>query len=220
MVELNSDALTLMRRMLDIAGTGSSVTELDDGNLTQVVNVNDIVRRSRTQGISSGWYICMLRNVHSGADDESSEIDPYAPGDSAAGQSAYPSIVQAGFDVWICGAWVSRSSGAGELTAGELDLDTNASAQFQGWAQDDSGAAVSSGTGVELTQWELLHAPASGVNVMGIEVGTGLTRSRIVQRVRRGLFLRFNSTSAAAATFDCNMLIGLFPSGLGQDIVP
>lgn len=217
--DIDSDALTTMNRLLGIAGRGSSQTELDDGNLSQVIDVNPIVRRSRTPVGSTGFYICTLTNVHSAADNETSQIDPYLPGASVAPAGGYPASVDLSFDVWIAGMSIARIAGAGQLDGGQVDLTTGSSTVFSGWGQDDAGDPDISTIGTIITQFAVMNTGAAGGNSFAAEVGSGLLASRALVRVRRGLQIRFHSTADAAATFRLVLNIGLFPAGLGQDIV-
>ena len=103
MTVIDSSALTVLRRALGIAGTGSGHTELDDDNLSQVIDVVPISRRSLAFG-SGIWQMQMIF-VHSNTTGRNIIFDPYRPavtaGGTAANKNGYPTIVPEGFDVWL-----------------------------------------------------------------------------------------------------------------------
>jgi len=215
-LNIDSEALVYLKRILSMPGAGSSETVLDDGNVTQVLDILPIVRRSLTPIESGGIFVGMMENVHGGADDEASEIDPYAPGACAIG--GYPPDVREGLDVWLLRADVRRTALAGELTGGQLRFDT--SIEAQGWAIDDAAACLlGQGDQSVLAQWGNIDTTVNGGIHPAAEVGTGALYVKVGVRIRRGLRLRFDTTSAGAATFRLVMLIGLFPEALGQDAV-
>jgi len=220
--EVDSGALLEVNRLLGIAGsrTGAQKTELEDGALVQVLDVDKIIRRSRTPAQSTGLFVCVLENVHAAADDEASQIDPYNPGADASDIGGYPAVVRQGFDVWLVGCAVQRDALAGDLLGGQVEIITGGEGRFLGWGRDDGGLPVASTQGIPVTQFGALNTGAAGGQAWGAEIGTGLLASRVKMRIRRGMLIRFLSTSSAAATFQLLMIIGLFPGGLEQDIVP
>jgi len=211
---VESNALDNLARVLGIAGvTGTTI--LDSGNLSQVLEVTDIVRRSRTPGITTGWFYGLIRHVHAAAGLLNSTIDPYAP-DGASQVAPFPRIVPPGFDVWLLNASVLRNSGAGTLDGAALFLDP--SAAQQGWGIDDSGTAIVANDPYPLARWTSLDTSMAGIDPFGI-AGDGGASVRINQRIARGTVIRFVSdVAAAAANVQCMMTMGLFVEGLGQDI--
>jgi len=213
--EVDSGALLLINRTLGIAGRGSAQTDLDDGNLTQVIDVNPIVRRSKTLASFEGVYTGLLRNVHAVAGQLTSTIDPYA---LAVGAGAgFPDVVpaQSALDIWLIGACVFRLAGAGTLDG--ATLETPHTAAQKAFGIDDSGVAVDASGSISLGHWDAILGT---VNTDPATTPQGNTWVPIGLRLARASTgLRFISDVAgASATIQCNMLIGVFPSGLGQDI--
>lgn len=218
--EVDSGALGLINRILGIAGsrTGAQSTELDDGVLVQTLDVAGVVRQGRAPAASGGLYRGVLQNVHSAADDERSQIDPYNPGASAFG--GWPGAVPEGFDIWVLKASLVRSAGAGDMTGGQLRLFTNFATSNLGWGEDDAGAAFSSSQNPILAAWE---GAANTNTAAGFawypETGTAKVVADIGIRLRRGYILTLDTTSSAALTCQCVMQVAIYPSAVGQDAI-
>jgi len=127
----------------------------------------------------------------------------------------FPSPVPAGFDVWLLSASSARVSGTGGFAA-TLRIDYPASQQ--GFGVDDSGTAI-----VLAGRQTLLFYNTIGTVgvVFGLKIGDRGPFTQIGMRLPRSptLALVFTSTSTATATFDLHLVMGLFPSSLGQDVV-
>ena len=215
---IDSTALTALNRILGLAGAGSSgETVLEDDSVVQVLDILPIARRSRTPGVSTGMFICILENDHAGADDEQSTIDPYIPGVMINPTGGYPAAVPAGFDIWITGICVMRATGVGDLTGGQIDLQSADSAM--GWGVDDTATIVTAVSSPVLAAFAVFNTLTNGGNKYAAEIGTGRLRAKLAQRVRRGQQIRFNSTSGGALNVVAILEVGLFPAGLGQDVV-
>ena len=210
---IDSDALDELFRTLGIAGGGVSAgdTLLDSGNVSLVLSVNEIVRRSRTPGVSAGSFFGVLQNVHAAAGQEQASIDPYEAGDDAV--APYPPSVPRGFDVWLLGAALHRVSGAGTLDGAILFVGPDSTQQAFG--RDDSGATVLTSDVYPVALWTTLNTTTT--NAIGV-AGNGSTFVRIGLRLKRGGTVVFVSDVAgAAATIMVQLVIGLFPAGIGQD---
>lgn len=211
---IDSDALGGVNRVLGIAGQQvPAATLLDGANLSQILNVNELVRRARTPGFTSGWFYTLFVNIHGASGELSSSIDPYVPGDASV--APYPSPVPRGFDFWLLGAAVRRTSGAGALSGAILFL--NPDTRLQGWGVDDSGAAVATTSAIPLARWTGLDTGLSGTGGTGI-TGDGGAMVKTLTRVPREGDLLFITEASAAATFQCLMICALFVEGLGQDV--
>jgi len=209
---IESDALDRVYRTLGLSGGAQpSGTLLDDGNVSQVLSLNQIIRRSRTPAGSTGWYRCALSNVHTDVEILQSSISPYAAGGSAI--APFPALVPAGFDFYILDASVRRVSGTGALTAGYLLLQPLA---IQGgFGQDDSGAAVANTDDAPLALWVGLNTDATMAAGLSI---TGEIMQHIGLRIPRGALVKWQSESGATATFRLYLHCALFAEGLGQDV--
>lgn len=222
---IHSGALTILNRILGIAGsrTGASQTDLDDGNLSQVLNVNPIVRRSRTPG-NTGWFYFLIENNHAGADDEVGTVDPYGIGAGGNGAVApYPIApvdggkgVPPDLEVHLIGVGLNRNSASGAL-AGALCAIIPLTTQ-QGFGVDDAGAQHLAGININVARWDSIN---SATTAFGEGVGvsaTGVPFVPVNMRIPRGALIRFSSTSGAAAIFTMYGVLGLFPISLGQDV--
>jgi len=212
--EVDSDALVEMKRVLGIAGPGSGSTELEDGSIVQVIDVAPIVRRSRTLGGSTGIHYGILQNEHAASGALTATIDPYRPDGNRV--APYPLFVtrQLALDVWLLGASVLRQSGVAALNGATLTMTM--AAELQAWGENDDGTQELSTGFLTLGIWDSFSTAPT--------VDTGLTEQGaswlpINMRVPRGAALAFTSDLDAAGDVHCQMLIGLFPTSLGQDAV-
>ena len=188
---------------------------LDDASISLVLPiVPDIARRSLSSLPTGGWFQGILENVHSAADDEFSSIDPYAAGVDAV--APYPASISDDFDVWLAGVGGARSSGAGGLTGALLGI--NPVNHQQGWGRDDAGAPVTGSPMFRIAFFDGLETAAVS-SQDPFKTPQGEVWVPVGLRIARGATLTFQSTSAAAAEFQAIFLIGLFPAGLGQDVV-
>lgn len=219
MAQIDGPALAPIVRILGLSQSAiSGLTDIDVDNLTQVLNVvPEIVRRGGTDFTSSGgWYQGILENVHSIADGETSFIDPYAPAGSAV--APYPSIVPEGFDLWLLGVGGVRNSGAGGLTGALMQVDPLRT--MVGWAQDDAGALVTAvSPSFTVARFDSISVEIGGVQADPMLTEDGQCFVAVNMRLPRGVDLVFHSEAAAAAEFQAQFLMGIFPEALGQDVV-
>lgn len=213
---IDSQALGPLQKTLGLAGVGAGETELLDGVVDQVIDVGPIVRRGRTLAGTEGIFRAVLRNQHLDIQTLATSWQPYES--STVGLVApYPSPVPAGLDVWLLGATVERAAGAGSITDCNLQL-TNVQL---GFAQNDLGAAVTPTTVYHLAFWNSLNTTGSTPFAL---TETRLPYKTLNMRIpRKGAiaspFIVFESTSTATVHVDVLMLIGVFPSALGQDVI-
>lgn len=215
MKQIQSDALVIVKRMLGLAGgLMDAPTSLDDGTVSQVLDVTSALRRGRAGGAASGWFYGVMQNVHPAADTQTSVIGPYAPTQTLVPViSAWPGQVPVGFDVHVIGGSIQRTAGAGALTGGSLFLAVAAS--DQAWGVDQAGARVTASPAIIIARWTGLDT-GSAIDI-GI-TGDGSTFARMGLRMPRGSSFNFRTVSAAAATYRLTLLMGLFPESLGQDV--
>jgi len=209
--EIRSDALDVVALALGLARSSGGASNFDDGELSQVLNVTPLVRRGRTLGSSTGWFYAILENVHPGADDKGTSVDPY----NIVSQFLAPwvSPVPKGFDIWIGRVSGLRNAGAGDLTIGTLGLEPRS--EQRAFGEDNGGGAV-----VAIPIQNL--AIFTGIDTTGADdilVGPNTEGSFPVNiRWPRGASMIWRTTSSAAAEFQVSMMLGLFPVGMGQDI--
>jgi len=209
MKKIDSQALDVLNLALDLRGAGSPATELTDGVVDQVLEVGPIIRRSRTQGQTTGLYTANMRNTHAGADSATSTLNPYNAGNTAL--APYPTPMPRGFDVWLLGAALHQRSGSGTLS-GALRLNCPATVM----GMSTTAAAQLSESVVAF--WDALVAEnttfgiASAIDQPEYRIGVRLPRSPDTQLI-------FATTSSAVAVFECFLTVGVFPVALGQDVV-
>lgn len=213
---LTSDALGWITRALGLTGAGAPSTDFFDGELYQTLDVNLLARRGRTQASTQGIYSAVLRNVHPGGGSLTTTVSPYEVG--AGSIRPYPDPMPQQFDIWLIGAATQQVAGAGTFE-GSLFVDLHAAAQ--GFGVDDSGNPIVVSNGVVVAFWDSVNS-IGGVQTIGQQDGR-ISWQRIGMRLPRapgaGTVLSFVSTASVAATFDCQMILGVFPVALGQDVI-
>jgi len=215
MKRIDSDALGVLNRALGLTGAGSGVTELADGVVDQVLTVNEIARRGRTQTDVQGIYTPTFRNEHTDAESITNPVNPYNPGNRVP---PYPRPVPAQFDIFLIGASVRIASGtASGLSVATLSLTVGT--KSQGWGREDDGGLALVAQPMRLAFWD---ATASDGTAFGILNGDRGTWQKIALRLPRGgggSILTFRSVSSVTVSIDCQLILGVFPASLGQDVI-
>ena len=214
---IDSDALDRVAPALGISSDKLSAgTRLGSEDLTQVLNVNELIRRARTQGLTDGWFHCAMRTIHAGAGAISVSIDPYQPGDDAF--APYPSPVPRtgpnAQDFYLLAASLVRNSGAAALDGAMLFIVP--ATNQQGWGRDSAGGTVTTTLIYPIARWTGLDSTLNGINPSGI-AGDGSAMVPINLRIG-GNGLRLTTDADAASEFTCLLTCGLFTAGLGQDV--
>ena len=212
MKRVDSDALGTINKALGLTGAGSALTELHDGVLDQVFEVSASVRRGRTQAATDGVYTAIMQTVHGAADSQVTDQRPYDL--IAGGIAPYPNPMPPQFDIWLLGAELNRVSGTGTV---EATLAMRYGTPKMGWAIDEAQAAVTpSNPEFVIAFWDALAVEGT---TFGILHGSNGPYARFGYRLPRdvGSDLVFRSTASAIATYNCNIVLGVFPVGLGQD---
>lgn len=212
MKRVQSDALEVVNKSLGLTGAGAPVTELLDGVLHQHLEVSPLVRRGRTQAATSGIYDAVMRAIAGSATTIDVTVDPYNVGTGVI--SPYPDPVPPQFDVWLLAATLRIRSGGGSIIS-ELFIDPPATAQ--GFGIDNTGTAVVVSDPKPVAAWDAVVGGGSN-NDFGTFNGDNVWQ-RIGMRLARNTNLYFIITTGAAATYDCQMLMGIFPIALGQDVL-
>lgn len=190
---------------------------VDLQNISGVISlVPDLGRRAAVIGSQSGCFQGILENVHSGADGERSEIDPYNAGADAV--APYPTNISAEYDLWLLGVNLIQTVGAGTLLTEAMIL-INPATFSQGFGRDDAGAPVVAARAIVVARFTSV---VNAVTDLGAEHGItaeGLCYQTVNMRIPRGATISHSSESSAAAEFQAVLTMGLFPAGLGQDCV-
>lgn len=211
MKQVDSDALDDVFRALGLKGAVGATT-FTDGILDQVLDVAPLVRRGRTLGNSEGIFEGVFHNSHAGAGSLTSTTTPYnIPVGSVR---PWPVPVPRGLDVWILKAHVFQVSGAGTFKGA---LFTNYDAAAQAWGISNSGTGVGASNQTALINWDALETDTFAYGVLNGEVPT-IRPFRLLRGINPGSSLLFSSTASDVAVFQCQVLVGLFPVGLGQDV--
>jgi len=193
-----------------------SATDIDVENVTQVLGINEIVRRSNAAGAeSTGLFIGLMENTHgAGATEEESTIDPYAA-TAALVSSGYPAVVSGLFDIWILSITGRRAGGTGtNFNDGQVNIDDPATQM--GWTVDQAGVVVGGVSVRTIAKFTQLNEdlatsdPLLGVNGEIVFV--------VNERLRRGSTLSWGTSASNAVVIRAQILLGVFPAGLGQDV--
>jgi len=207
---IRSDALRFVDRALGISDKGAPVTEIEDGRLIQQLDVSGLIRRGRSLAGSTGIFNGLMSNTHAVADTQQSIISPYNVTTGAI--APYPVPVPDDFDIWLLEASCEQESGTGTFAGG---LFVDYAGGQQGWGIDQAGAAVVRQASIALARWDAVVTIST---VMGI-TEEGNPRVQFGLRLARSANTRllWRTVSSAAAVFNVQILLGLFPIGLGQD---
>lgn len=206
----------ILKALQDIVGIAPEPAPLviDTGNASLTVPILPDLARYSLSGPDGGFITGVMENVHSAADDERSQLDPYIAGAAALG--SFPSPVPAGFDLWLLSASLTHSGGAAAVLVGAL-LAFNPGPE-RGWGIDDAGAQVTATPRINMVFWDTLNTDTAGTNGVGL-TEQGLPFTKIGVRLPRGGNLIFDSTTAGATELSVIVIMQLVPSALGQDIV-
>lgn len=215
MQEVDSQVLQTITKVLQLGGRGSQHTEFDDGILQQSLDVAPLVRRGGTIIPTDGMFTAVMETIHAAANTQTATQTPYdLPVPAPVGsfiQSPYPFPIGPEFDLWLLSADVNVQSGTGTTDAG---LTVIYPAALDGWGN----VAAPGARGMFYGVWDTEVAVGPGIQLA--EVGTDkLSAIWNPVRLPRGGTLRFRTVSTGIVTFRCTLLLGLFPAGLGQDVV-
>jgi len=214
MRDIDSDALSQVQRQLGISGVGSGVAVLEDDELRQVLDVGPAIRRGRADVANGGWFWGVLHNVHLGAGQLSSFINPY----EAAGfeLTSFPAQVDVSrFDIWIAAVSMRVVSGLNSVVDAAFFI--GGPLRSLAFGKDDMGAAVSpAGGGFMIVPFDTKVTSSSTIAYVLPEVRNF---QNLNIRMPRGSNLVFDSNSVGVSTYELSILMGLFPIGLGNDVL-
>lgn len=206
MRQVTTNALEAVAAALGIGApvTATEPVDFDDGVLQQVFDVAALVRRARAGVAGTGGLgVIQLTNTHPGAGTLTAVADVYNIGSGAP--NSFPEDTR-NLDIWAFGARARATAGGGGLfTNGRLQvgpypiINGTLSGTFELQNYD---AEVTLGAAIYLA-----------------EVGSGLVAPRWAQAVRipRNANVSFQTVATAASTYTCDLFIGVFPRGIGQD---
>jgi len=209
---VDSAALDAIAPALALTGPAAGETFFEDNVLQQVLDIAELVRRGRTVGQSEGIFEATLRNVHAGAGTLISVANPYEIAVGAI--EPWPVPVPPSLEIWLLQASARLVSGTGTFSGA---LFTNYDARTQAWGVDDSGVAVVVSNHQPVVRWGAIVANTFSMGVSDLGEYPKFRPFRLLRGFNPGTSLSFSSTASALVTFDCQLLLGLFPSGMGQD---
>lgn len=217
---IDSDALSLINRALALAGSGAQRTVLDDGNVSQILDVRPFAGRSIPPG-DGGLFVLLFRHVHTGAGSLATGVDPYQrvpPATGAPGIPPFPVPVPRSFDIWLDSASLTQSDSA---DFGSALLELAVPAVNQGIATSNTAGTIAPLLAATPTPPLMEWSTAIAAGGVGIAVSTeGETLQPIRQRIRRGTTLTARSTAIVAGTIsiDISILFNLIPVGMPQNV--
>lgn len=223
---LDSRALEYVNRVLGISGGSGARVEVDDAVLQQVMDVSALVRRGRSIGASGGIFSTGIENTHNtgAASSRTGTINPYEPATAPA--SPYPFGAGPELDIWLLGFKAGNQSVPTGFEGASLAVQMisarglNAAIPVTG-----TGAVVAASTNLffEVAEWDALGAAfASGfVGQPLIDTNRNRPSMLLPMRIPRGATIAFTTrvSTADAGVYRCNLLLGVFPAGLGQDAI-
>jgi len=206
---------------MGLGAGGSQITEFDDGNLAQVLEVRPFARRALVLGSSEGVYFGLIQIVFDDAGDllGSQTLNIYDPNAIVAGvaRPLWPSPIEEGFDVWLLAVSCNVNQGDPGF-AGGLQLNLPITEQAMGIQLTKTGevvAPISGSVSIPLVLWPDIGV---GIGVRQAIDQAGNTRTIINRRLKRGNALQlFAIAGVAGLIITANMEFGLFKTGLGQD---
>ena len=217
---VKGDALGVVNKSLGLAGTGAPITEFNDGQLDQVIDVAPLIRRGRTIAGSTGIFRMVFENAHAGSGSLNSGWIPYETGTVGA-IPPFPSDIKRGDEVWLLWAGCRQTAGSGAVA---IEAAIFFGAVQQGFGIDDAGAAVVSVTAPIIARWNDVDA-VSGQLLLR-DATTGLFVQKLGIRVPpKGdiavaggeMTVTFDTTTDGVGTYELMLYVGVFPVGLGQD---
>lgn len=206
---VDSQALQTVSKTLQLSTPGAEETLFIDERLEQVLDVGPLIRRGLTLAGTEGLYTANIRNTHSGAEGNvANVVDPWNLGGSA--RPPFPGRIPLNQDLWITGFSAEVvSGGSGEFDEAFFDLFIPTTHQAFGTVT----------TNIVLAGWISSSSLAGTVHLTKRGSQTIAIYSEIKLRVPRDATFRFHTRNvgATAPVFQLNLLLGLFPSSLGQD---
>lgn len=217
--QMTSGALSFMDRALNLFGHGSQEQFLDDGHVSQVIDINRITGQSLGLGPDQGIVSSSLFNTHAAAGDVQQTMDPYNPGVRGGAMASLPAAVPfRELDAWLIFACAFVDTGA-TLTVDNVEIGFLPGAALFGISEGASTVTV-----MPLMRWDAVIARvfAEGVDTMANSASG--TTGWIPQPFRwpRTGSLEFASqvSGAGAATIRLSTLWAFVRQGLAPTTFP
>jgi len=218
MREFDSPSLRNLHRILKISTGPPQLVDIQDDVLQQMIGVNPFMRRELTPQGSSGIFTASILNTHTGSDTITTDVNPYTPGTTFV-DPTYGDPVDPDLDVWLIMAHAQVITGDGDFGDGFLSIIMDATAM--GWRNEASAIAVN-----QIIQAYDSERPVGSINFLyssGTDVLFLSTDGGTPIRISRegDARIRFQTIKAGvgAATYKLFLTLGLFPVGMGQDVL-
>jgi len=215
--EVDSQALQLVAKVLQLSTGGSELTEFQDELLQQALDVSAIVRRGLTVAGSEGIFTASILNTHVGSDTITNDVNPYTMVGATFVGNAWPNPVGPEFDVWVLQANGINVTAPGDFGGGFWGLisDPNAMA----WRNEANALAQIEPHSLylqEVTFGGSVHlSDNSGVSLWS---HFGQTRLRVPRGADTRIRFQTVKSGVGAASYKLKLTLGLFPTGMGQDV--
>jgi len=207
-MRITSGVFRFLNNALGLFGDGSQTTDIDDANVSQVLDISNIAAYSQAIGGNAGILMSNLAMIHAAAGDIQEEMDPYNPGTKVA---PFDAVELDDFDMWYLGA-------ACTLISSSQTIDEVQGAMF--------GPSLSISEGAQrthdaiLTRWDTVVQTAGGETVLVLAInGLNFQPPSFPFLWPRGATYQVNSqtTGVGATTLDvwtmwCITQRGLRPS--------
>jgi len=200
MQEVDSAALQLVAKSLQLSTRGSMFTEFQDDLVQQTLDVAGPVRRGLIPLASQGIFAGTVTQQHIGADTQENGIQPYALIDAA-----FPNLIGK-YDIWFLDVRGEIIAGAGDLIANGMRISLTEPS-----AHNLQAAAT-------ISSWfEGVAGVTTFVSVKALQFIGNRTTAVANIRLARDATLTVESTSTAAVNIAVVFRFLMMPLALGQD---
>ena len=212
MQEVDSQALQLVARALRLSTGGSQLTQFQDELLQQSIDVGAVVRRGLTLAGTEGIHGASITNTHAAAGNETTTIAPFNL--DGLQNAPFPAEIPTFFDFWVLWACPVTLSGAGVFNGMDASILTPA-------ANEAFGGTGSTAARFGLWSDEITFTGIGSFPVSATGAGDAAWTNpqRVGMRVPRGGTLRIRTRAEGAAVYRLDLIVGLFPIGMGQDVL-
>lgn len=206
MIEVDSAVLQRVNKALQLSShRATGMTEFQDELLQQVLDVRGQILRGGAPLGLGGIFGVTLQNNHTGgpADIRTAILDVYTELRDAVGELA--------LDVWICSFMVTSTDATAWGSDATLILKHT---------QPQILASAPGTFETMIMHWSTKVA-AAGFEPLLIGRGGQVGAPKIPIRVPRDAVVWFSSESDAvgAESVTCTLTLGIFPEGMGQDVI-
>lgn len=216
MAIIKNPILARIQSLIGSPGAGTP-TVLDDDSVSLTLPIVPAISRRGLAGLSTGMFVGMFECSHVASGElEAGPLDPYAVvSTNIVLAGGWPTPVPDGFDVWVLSACGEFSGGtASAFTESALTIEEPN--VHRAWSINQAGASVSGAIVRTVAWWDNIQAALGLVGPLQNTI-SGQTIMQIGERMRRGSLLSYHSEATGTVETRAQVLMGLFPAGLGQD---